>query len=61
MRTDTGVLVPCCCNLAESADSHTLSLFTPDEDLAPRNLSDLPKATKGASMDKRQEKYLGGT
>ncbi|KAM6204855.1 LOW QUALITY PROTEIN: immunoglobulin superfamily member 22 [Sarcoramphus papa] len=31
-----------------------------DEDLAPENLSDLPKATKGASMDKRQEKYPGG-
>lgn len=40
---------------------HSAYLFTPDEDLAPKNLSDLPKATKGASMDKRQEKYLGGT
>ncbi|KAM6359104.1 LOW QUALITY PROTEIN: immunoglobulin superfamily member 22 [Alca torda] len=31
-----------------------------DEDLAPENLSDLPKATKGATVDKRQEKYPEG-
>ncbi|KAM9278148.1 LOW QUALITY PROTEIN: immunoglobulin superfamily member 22 [Morus bassanus] len=30
-----------------------------DKDLAPENLSDLRKATKGASMDKRTEKYPG--
>lgn len=37
-----------------------MHLFTPDEDLAPENLSDLPQATRGASVDKRQKKYPGG-
>ncbi|KAM6068292.1 LOW QUALITY PROTEIN: immunoglobulin superfamily member 22 [Theristicus caerulescens] len=31
-----------------------------DEDLAPEDLSDLSKAAKGASMDKRKEKYPEG-
>jgi len=35
--------------------------LTSDEDLAAKKNCDLPKPTKGASMDKRQEKYLGGT
>lgn len=39
---------------------HSTGPHTPDVDLTPENLSDIPKATKEASMDKRQENYPGG-